>query len=206
MSVLRRSATQSPGFLEAPFIEQDVKTMPNTFILYHGTTHDFTEINVSRGKPYKDFGRGFYLTAERYHAANLAERNRRIEENRRAATGDICKLPIFVYTYEIDVYEMEKLNVRQFDAADREWIKFITANRTNRQSVHDYDIVIGPTANDQTNSVIQIYFSGGYGEVGSDDALDILIKMIIPDKLPSQYFFKTQRAANLLRRTGEERL
>jgi len=36
--------------------------MPNTLNLYHGTTHDFAEIDVSRGKPFKDFGQGFYLT------------------------------------------------------------------------------------------------------------------------------------------------
>ena len=29
--------------------------MPNTLNLYHGTTHDFAEIDVSRGKPFKDF-------------------------------------------------------------------------------------------------------------------------------------------------------
>jgi hypothetical protein len=25
------------------------------------TTHDFTEIDVQKGKPFKDFGQGFYL-------------------------------------------------------------------------------------------------------------------------------------------------
>jgi hypothetical protein len=28
----------------------------NIITLYHGTTHDFTEIDVTRGKPFKDFG------------------------------------------------------------------------------------------------------------------------------------------------------
>jgi hypothetical protein len=35
--------------------------MSDTLALYHGTTHDFAEIDVRRGKPYKDFGQGFYL-------------------------------------------------------------------------------------------------------------------------------------------------
>lgn len=30
--------------------------------LYHGTNVDFSEIDLSKCKPYKDFGQGFYLT------------------------------------------------------------------------------------------------------------------------------------------------
>lgn len=42
--------------------------------LYHGSTYLFTEIDVDRGKGYKDFGRGFYATAVKEHAENLAKR------------------------------------------------------------------------------------------------------------------------------------
>ena len=35
--------------------------MPDMITLYHGTTHDFTVIDVQKGKPFKDFGQGFYL-------------------------------------------------------------------------------------------------------------------------------------------------
>ena len=31
--------------------------------LYHGTIYDFEEIDVSAGKGYKDFGKGFYSGA-----------------------------------------------------------------------------------------------------------------------------------------------
>ena len=31
-------------------------------ILYHGTYTDFESIDLTRCMPYKDFGRGFYLT------------------------------------------------------------------------------------------------------------------------------------------------
>ena len=58
--------------------------MPNTFTLYHGTTHDFTEIDVMKGKPFKDFGQGFYLTEIYEHARNIAVRNRRTEESANA--------------------------------------------------------------------------------------------------------------------------
>ena len=41
--------------------------------LYHGSTEDITKIDLSKSKPNKDFGRGFYLSAEKEQAEKLAE-------------------------------------------------------------------------------------------------------------------------------------
>ena len=41
--------------------------------LYHGTIYEFDEIDVSAGKGYKDFGKGFYATAIPSHAEKLAK-------------------------------------------------------------------------------------------------------------------------------------
>ena len=46
--------------------------------LYHGTIYDFDDIDVSAGKGYKDFGKGFYATAVPSHAERLAIRNKNI--------------------------------------------------------------------------------------------------------------------------------
>ena len=43
-------------------------------IVYHGTTSLFDQIDVSKGKPYKDFGKGFYVTKSKPHVAKLALR------------------------------------------------------------------------------------------------------------------------------------
>lgn len=45
--------------------------------LYHGTLSVFDEIDLSAGKGYKDFGKGFYATAEIKHAESLAMRNKK---------------------------------------------------------------------------------------------------------------------------------
>ena len=42
--------------------------------LYHGTIYEFDEIDVTAGKGYKDFGKGFYATAVPMHAEKLAKR------------------------------------------------------------------------------------------------------------------------------------
>jgi hypothetical protein len=176
--------------------------MSGTLILYHGTTHDINEINVNRGKPYKDFGQGFYLTETYEHARNIAVRNRRIEEKRLRAIGNEPELPMFVYVYEFDLYEMDNLNVKQFKSPDREWLKFIIQNRMNRNRQHYYDIVIGPTANDDTRASIRVVMNASNGAILTDTALDLLIEMLAPNNLPEQYYFGTDKGASLLRLTG----
>jgi hypothetical protein len=180
--------------------------MPDSRTLYHGTTHDFADIDVQRGKPFKDFGQGFYLTEIYEHARNIAVRNRRIEEERLRIRGDETKLPVFIYIYEFDIGKTNELNVKRFDAADREWLKFIIANRMNRTRQHEYDIVIGPTANDDTRTAIRTVINAANGAILSDAALNLLIEMLEPDNLPEQYYFGTNKAAAMLKLTERREL
>lgn len=39
--------------------------------LYHGTNIDFDKIDISKSKPNKDFGCGFYLSADFEQAKNI---------------------------------------------------------------------------------------------------------------------------------------
>jgi hypothetical protein len=41
--------------------------------LYHGTTSDFGEIDLTKSKPSKDFGRGFYLSTEVEQAKDFSQ-------------------------------------------------------------------------------------------------------------------------------------
>lgn len=40
--------------------------------LYHGTNVDFDNIDLTKSKPNKDFGQGFYLSDNRWQAEELA--------------------------------------------------------------------------------------------------------------------------------------
>lgn len=42
-------------------------------ILYHGTNADFGEIDLTKSKPNKDFGQGFYLSREYAQAMDMAK-------------------------------------------------------------------------------------------------------------------------------------
>jgi hypothetical protein len=173
--------------------------MSSDITLYHGTIYEFDRIDVNRGRPNKDFGCGFYTSRTERHAVSIAERNRRIEVDRAAAAGRRVAVSAWVYTYGFDLREMDKLNVRQFETADRDWAEFILKNRRSRKLCHDYDMVIGPTANDDTNTVVGAMLLGLYGDPDSDVAMETFLRFIEPDRLPRQTFFATQRSADILR-------
>jgi len=179
----------------------------NAITLYHGSSYDFDAIDLQQGRPYKDFGQGFYTSADIDHAKSMAERNAQMRKSklRRLEPGHELIMK-WLYHYQFDAGKTKELALKEFTGADREWGLFITLNRLGKIVPHKYDIVIGPTANDFTNPTIQFYMSGGVGEVGSDRAVDELIRLLLPYKLPAQHFFATKRAIECLTLIRKERL
>lgn len=106
--------------------------------LYHGTNVEFNEIDLTKSKVGKDFGCGFYLSANREQAMELAKR-----KTEQSGEGEPK-----VYEYEFDetLLQGNELLVQNFGEYSREWAEFVLANRRNRtrDAVHPYDVVIGP--------------------------------------------------------------
>ena len=174
--------------------------MADSILLYHGTIYDFNIIDVSKGKGNKDFGRGFYTTRDVGHARRLAYRTMHIENERLALRGLSRSATSWLYEFSFDLDNLSTLNTKEFQVADREWMRFVVLNRESKSLAqeHEYDIVIGPTANDNTRAAIQTIIPLSNGSVTADRALDALITLIEPDNLPWQFFFGTQLAADLL--------
>ena len=167
--------------------------------VYHGSTTLFDKIDVSKGKPYKDFGCGFYVTENPNHARDLALRNKRIEKEHynRVVTA-------YLYTYEFNLTQAKaSCDVKEFINADKEWMLFVLANRKVRGRAHTHDVVMGPTANDDTSLVLKTYYGGLYGDIGTDIAIDTALRLIEADKLPPQIFFATQSATRFLTQKGQ---
>ena len=162
-------------------------------IVYHGSTSLISKIEVAKGKPYKDFGRGFYVTKSKHHAVSIALRNKRIEMER---FGKYCEA--YLCTYTMNMIGLRDFTVKIFIDADVDWAEFVLANRKSRNRTHNYDVVIGPTANDDTMVVINAYLDGLYGDVGSDDAFRVLLRNIEAEKLPEQIYFSSDEATGLL--------
>ena len=75
---------------------------------------------------------------------------------------------------------------------------YVLKNRDSDISVHDYDIVIGPTADENTVTIINSYREELIATDYSDEVLDNLIKDLEPENLPKQYFFGTNAAVQKL--------
>ena len=155
-------------------------------ILYHGTNKDFGEIDLEKSKPNKDFGRGFYLSKNYSQAMDMAKI--KVEQ---LNTGS----PV-VLTFEINEEQMSGLNTLQFDEYNEEWAKFILLNRQNAtdKPAHDYDIVIGPIANDRVGVQLWKY------ETHSIDLPTLISNLRFMKGITIQYFFGTERAIKLLKR------
>ena len=150
-------------------------------ILYHGSTVDITRIDLSRSRPNKDFGRGFYLSADKQKALRMAQFKALTEGGQ----------PV-LNTYEFDERAMtdERLRVLTFDGYSRQWADFIFLNRNNpvERPAHDYDIVYGPIANDRVGVQIGKYEAG---DITLDQFLENLKYM---RGVTFQYYFGTERA------------
>lgn len=170
--------------------------------LYHGTIYEFEEIDVSTGRGYKDFGKGFYATAVPSHAESLAIINKRIAERRQSFLKNkngIRIQPITAYRYNLLFSEETSgLIVKVFNCADKEWLRFIIKNRKCDGCAHDYDIVIGPTADAETTTIINEYYDELEGSGYSDEVCEKVIAELKPENLPKQYFFRTDESVKTL--------
>ena len=87
-----------------------------------------------------------------------------------------------------------RLNVKIFPAPNEEWAAFIHNNRNNASEYHhDYDVVIGPIADDGVAFLLGRYEEGTI-------TLAELARQLEYKQLNNQYFFGTARAVNFLRR------
>lgn len=98
------------------------------------------------------------------------------------------------YEFDESVFRNDVLNILRFDAPSSEWAEFIFKNR-NRDSkfMHDYDIIIGPIANDGV-----AYLLGRYDE--GTLTLDELSKELTYKELNSQFYFGTAKSLKYLHR------
>ena len=153
--------------------------------LYHGTHIDFSEIDLAKSFPLKDFGKGFYLTTIREQAERMAKR-------KQEALGG--KAIVQEYEFDENVLHKDDLKALVFEGTTPEWATFIFNNRSrNKNYRHDYDIVVGPIADDGVAFLINQYTTGAV-------TLAQFTRMLKFKKLSNQYFFGTEKAVKQLRR------
>jgi len=153
--------------------------------LYHGSTIDIGRIDLAKSKPNKDFGRAFYLSADRQQALEMAQYRAEFEET----------APV-VNVYEFDETLFQQFRCKRFEEYTEEWAHFVYDHRTEPHglTLHDYDIVYGPIANDRVGAQIA-RFKQGY------ITFDEFLRRIQYIKgITFQYAFCSQQAVDKLQK------
>ena len=153
--------------------------------LYHGSNVEIESIDLARGRRGKDFGKGFYANPDYMQAVEFCS-----SVIRREGVG----VPT-VTSFDFDESALNVLNVMRFDGYSKEWAEFILLNRNNTsdEPAHDYDIVVGPIADDGVAYLLNRYEEGSY-------TIEELARELKYKKLNNQYFFGTERSISLLKR------
>lgn len=152
-------------------------------ILYHGSNVAIEKIDLSASRPGKDFGRGFYLSAEKEQAMELAASKVKFLGGEPVVTA---------FEFEESALTNGQLKVKTFEGYSEEWAKFVYDNRDNFSDtqLHNYDIIYGPIANDNVSAQIRAFKGGNI-------TLEELLRRIKYIKgITFQYFFGTEAAIN----------
>lgn len=155
-------------------------------ILYHGSNVAIENIDLGKCRPYKDFGKGFYLTDIRHQAERMAARTVRMFHGEPTLTS---------FEFNMDSAIEQGLKIKIFNSPDEEWARFVMANRDINvvQPCHDYDIVVGPVADDTIVRLLRMFTEHFISE-------QQLVKELTFSQVTSQYFFHTEAAINMLKK------
>ena len=134
------------------------------------------------GRSNADFGKGFYTTSNMEQAVRWAHIKQEREKTLRAVVS--------VFEFDETLLDNPELNVRRFSGADEAWLYFVTDCRKSRK--HDYDLVLGPVANDKVFTTVNLFESG----VLSAEAAILQLKAY---KTYDQVSFHTVRVISTLR-------
>ena len=156
--------------------------------LYHGSNIKIEMPDLIHSKPFKDFGRGFYLSPEKQQAWDMA-----FQKVNQTKEG---KAEVTEFLFDETLMTSEELKVLSYPDYCEEWALFVLANRDKQreQPIHNYDIVYGPIADDGVTYQLRRYEGGVI-------SLSRLVEELKYAKgITFQYFFGTERALQQLKR------
>ncbi|MCL2444298.1 MAG: DUF3990 domain-containing protein [Treponema sp.] len=146
--------------------------------IYHGSNVPVIEPKILSTNRFLDFGEGFYTTSSYEQASRWAQR---ITDVRKS------KNPIISF-YDFNIDKAKKdLQIIQFDEPSTEWLNFVVICRSGKEVGYEYDMAIGPVANDNVYETIRLFEIGVYSK---DEAI-IRLKI---EKIYNQILFHSEKA------------
>lgn len=151
-------------------------------ICYHGSDVVVDVPKILRVQRPLDFGGGFYTTTNKEQAIKWA-----IKVSYRNNTNHKC-----INQYDFDFNKAkETLKILYFEKADERLLNFICENRSGKLT-GDYDIVIGPVADDKVYRVVVEYEN-------KDIDKETALKKLKTETLYNQILFHTSVALTCLK-------
>ncbi len=152
--------------------------------LYHGSNINIDTIDLTKSKPFKDFGKGFYLSDNREQAEEMAIFKSSISGG----------YPI-VTRFEFNALGLESsgLKIQKFGLYSDEWLDFIIANREGYK-VEQFDFVYGPIADDKVGFQLRKF------KDKMIDKKELLEKLKYMKGITFQYYFGSEEAIQFLTR------
>ena len=168
--------------------------------LYHGSNQKIEVPDLQHSKPFKDFGRGFYLSPDKQQAWDMA-----FQKVSQTQQG---KAEVTEFLFDETAMTDSHLKVLSYPDYCEEWALFVLKNRDRRSATlgdaclsknaqhptHDYDIVYGPIADDGVTYQLRRY------EGGVISLARLVEELKYAKGITFQYFFGTERALQQLKR------
>lgn len=163
--------------------------------LYHGTDHLFEKPEYGKGKPYNDYGLGFYCTKIKELACEWS-----VDENRDGIINQYC----------LNIENAEILNLNNQEYPVLKWLNILLKNRTfncysqlraegkkflNKNFNIDYenaDIIVGYRADDS-------YFQFAKDFLDGNIPYRTLVNAMYYGNLGNQYVLKSKKAFELIK-------
>ena len=145
--------------------------------VYHGSIDEVVNPEIRQPNRSLDYGSGFYTTTSYEQAKRWVERRMK---DKGVAIG-------YVNIYELDEKLVKNMKSLFFEKPTEEWVSFVMRNRTERNFIHDYDVVYGPVADDSVYTQFALYEGGII-------SLPTLIHELKTYKLVDQYLLHTEKS------------
>lgn len=151
-------------------------------ICYHGSDTIVDMPRILEAKRPLDFGGGFYVTTSEAQAKSWA-----LKVAYRNNNNYRC-----INRYEFDLEKAKsELTVIHFEKADEKWLDFICNNRSGKPT-GEYDVVIGPVADDRVYRVVVEYENGDLDK-------EAALKNLKTESLCDQILFHTEKSLKFLK-------
>lgn len=152
-------------------------------ILFHGSNIEINEIDLDKSKPYKDFGKGFYLSDVENQALEMANFKSLILGGKPVVTK-----------FEFDKTGLlsSSLKIKVFERYSDEWLDFVIQNRDGK-AIKEYDYVYGPIANDKVGLQLRKFKDRNITKQ------ELLERLKYYKGITYQYFFGSYEALRFLK-------